>query len=66
MLESLGSRVMISWEIINDDLKEKVCYLRMDDWDTAVLLDWDTAVLLTCLFFFFFSLNKNKSKMLLN
>ena len=64
MLESLGSRVMISWEIRNDDFKEKVCYLRMDDWDTAVLLDWDTAVLLT--FFFFFSLNKNKSKMLLN
>lgn len=50
---------MISWEIRNDDFKESICYIHMDDWDTLVLLCCSYS-------FFLFSLNKRKSKTLLS
>ena len=33
-MESHGFRALISWERRNDDFKEKVYYLHLDDWDT--------------------------------
>ena len=59
LLESHGLRVMLSWEIRNDDFKESICYIHMDDWDTLVLLCCSYS-------FFLFSLNKRKSKTLLS